>query len=254
MKQHQNNDHSHANRVKTLSQQQIVMLTMLVISALCYVWIKLITPSHIIWDDTSIQLPSAEELQLYIDEKVTDQTDIDQKVNNHLDDIIDDQAMQIKLSGLTKNITLTREPSNKELNDFYQQHQEQYRQISSFQFTQYLFTTVRHGGQAVSVAQKILNTAPANRPAPQDEVSLNTLEIDRLYGAEFSKKLVAIVLQHPQNLPCWTKPITSKVGVHLICVKQVSIGTVPKLELLTPQVINHWRYEMVKKQTADKKN
>ena len=150
MKQHQNNDNTLTNRVKTLSQQQIVILTMLVISALCYGWIKLITPSHIIWDDTSIQLPSAEELQLYIDKKVTGQTDIDQQVNHHLDDIIDDQAMQIKLSGLTKNITLTREPSNKELNDFYQQHQEQYRQISSFQFTQYLFTTVRHGGQAVS--------------------------------------------------------------------------------------------------------
>ena len=169
-----------------------------------------------------------------------------------LDNIIDDQAMQIKLTGLTKNITTTREPSNKELNDFYQQYQEQYRQISSFQITQYLFTNVRYGGQAISMAQKTLTTSPTNRTAPQDVISLNSIEIERLYGAQFSKKLVALVLNNPKNLPCWTKPITSKVGAHLLCFKQVDIGAIPKLESVKPQLINHWRYETAKQQSANK--
>jgi hypothetical protein len=139
-------------------------------------------------------------------------------------------------------------PTDKELSQFYQQHQEQYRQISSFEFTQYLLTNIRYGGQAVSMAQKILDTAAAHRKPPLALARLNTLEIDRLYGAEFSKKIVAEVLEHPQNLPCWTKPITSKIGAHLLCFKQVSIGTIPELESLKPQLVNHWRYETAKKQ------
>ncbi|MGB1383141.1 MAG: hypothetical protein ACPH7H_06550 [Porticoccaceae bacterium] len=238
-----------SNSVKTLSRQQFMICALLVVSALSYCWVKYLQPEHNSWDETSIQLPDTEELQLYIDKKITQKSEISRQVNNPLDEIIDDQAMQIKLSGLTKNITTERVPTDKELSQFYQQHQEQYRQISSFEFTQYLLTNIRYGGQAVSMAQKILNTAPANRKSPQALVSLNTLEIDRLYGAEFSKKIMAEILEHPQNLPCWTKPITSKIGAHLLCFKQVNIGTIPELESIKPQLVNHWRYENAREQS-----
>ena len=237
-----------SNSVKTLSRQQFMIFALLVVSALSYCWIKFTQPTESTWDETVIQLPDTDKLQRYIDNKITQESEISRQVNNNLDEIIDDQAMQIKLSGLTKNITTERVPTDKELSQFYQQHQEQYRQISRFEFTQYLLTNVRYGGQAVSMAQKILDTAQANRKQPLGLVSLNTLEIDRLYGAEFSKKVVAEVLEHPQNLPCWTKPITSKIGAHLLCFKQVSIGTIPEMESLKPQLVNHWRYETAKKQ------
>jgi hypothetical protein len=225
-----------------------MIFALLVVSALSYCWIKFTKPTVSTWDETVIQLPDTDKLQRYIDNKITQEPEISRQVNNNLDEIIDDQAMQIKLSGLTKNITTERVPTDKELSQFYQQHQEQYRQISSFEFTQYLLTNIRYGGQAVSMAQKILDTAAAHRKPPLALARLNTLEIDRLYGAEFSKKIVAEVLEHPQNLPCWTKPITSKIGAHLLCFKQVSIGTIPELESLKPQLVNHWRYETAKKQ------
>lgn len=237
-----------SNSIKTLSRQQFMICALLVISALSYCWIKFTQPTESTWDETVIQLPDTDKLQRYIDNKITQESEISRQVNNNLDEIIDDQAMQIKLSGLTKNITTERVPTDKELSQFYQQHQEQYRQISSFEFTQYLLTNIRYGGQAVSMAQKILDTAAAHRKPPLALAILNTLEIDRLYGAEFSKKIVAEVLEHPQNLPCWTKPITSKIGAHLLCFKQVSIGTIPELESLKPQLVNHWRYETAKKQ------
>ena len=238
-----------SNSVKTLSRQQFMIFALLVVSALSYCWIKFTQPTVSTWDETVIQLPETDKLQRYIDNKITQEPEISRQVNNNLDEIIDDQAMQIKLSGLTKNITTERVPTDRELSQFYQQHQEQYRQVSSFKFTQYLLTNIRHGGQAVSMALKILDTAPANRKPPLALISLNTLEIDRLYGAEFSRKVVAEVLEHPQNLPCWTKPITSKIGAHLLCFKQVSIGTIPELESIKPQLVNHWRYETARKQS-----
>jgi hypothetical protein len=236
-----------SDSVKRLGRQQFIICLLLAASALSYCWIKFIQPSETTWDETVILLPDTKKLQRTIDKKINNDTEISRQVNHHLDNIIDDQAMQIKLSALTKNITTEREPTDKELNEFYQQHKEEYRQTSTFQFTQYLLTTNRYGAQAVSMAQNILNTAPANRQPPLALATLNTLEIDRLYGAEFSKKLIAAILQHSQNLPCWTKPITSKIGAHLLCLKQVSIGAIPAMETIKPEIINYWRYETARK-------
>ena len=254
MKQINQQYQSLSNSVKKLSRQQFIILLMLSVSALSYSWIKYIKPSEKTWDESFIQLPDSEKLQLYIDKKTHQESEITRQVNSNIDNIIDDQAMQIKLSGLTKNITITREPSSKELSDFYQQHKEQYRQISTFQFTQYLFPNIQYGGQAVSQAKKVLSTLPFNSDKVLEIISLNTLQIDRQYGEGFSQKLLAIVLQDSTNLPCWTKPITSKVGAHLICFKQVSIGAIPELASIKPQLINHWRYETAKKESMGQQN
>lgn len=254
MKQINQQYQSLSNSVKKLSRQQFIILLMLAVSALSYSWIKYIKPSEKKWDESFIQLPDSEKLQLYIDKITHQESEITRQVNSNIDNIIDDQAMQIKLSGLTKNITITREPSSKELSDFYQQHKEQYRQISTFQFTQYLFHNIQYGGQAVSQAQKVLSTLPSNSDKVLEIISLNTLQIDRQYGEGFSQKLLAIVLQNSTNLPCWTKPITSKVGAHLICFRQVSIGAIPELASIKPQLINHWRYETAKKESMGQQN
>lgn len=236
-----------ADRVKIPSRQQFVISTILIISALSYGWITSSKPTGTSWQETNIQLPNPEQLQLYIDKKMTKESDLSKQDSNDLDDIIDNQAMQIKLSGLTKNITLNREPTGEELNSFYQQHKEQYRQESVFDFSQYLFPTTKFGAEAINMAKKILNTSPEKRPQPMAKVRLNSLELERLYGQGFNHKLVALALKHPQQLPCWTNPITSKVGAHLLCFERVSLGAVPELDAIKPQLVNHWRYEISKK-------
>jgi len=238
-----------SNSVQKLRRQQCIIFTVLLLSALSYSWIQFLHSSEKKWDEGIIQLPNTEKLQLYIDEKITSKYTIDQPLNNDLDDIIDDQAMQLKLSGLTKNVTLSREPNDQELNDFYTQYKEQYRESSTFHFTQYLVPNIQYGGQAMNIAQKILDTAPANRDKPSELINLNTMQVDQLYGVGFSKKLLNKVNQERRSLPCWTGPITSKVGAHLICFKKVSIGAIPELASIKPQLVNHWRYETAKKDT-----
>ena len=239
--------HKHlTDSVRILSRQQFIILLMLVMSAFCYSWIKYMQPSESTWNENSIQLPDSETLQLYIDKNTSEESEVTRQINDNLDNIIDDQAMQIKLSGLTKNVTVTREPSNKELSDFYSQHKEKYRQLSIFHFTQYLFSNIQYGGQAVSQAQKVLSSLPANSDKVLEILSLNTLQIDRQYGEGFSQKLLTLVSQDQKKLPCWTQPITSKVGAHILCFKQVSIGAIPELASIKPQLINHWRYETAK--------
>lgn len=237
-----------SDSLKTDYRQLCIILTLLVIAVLSYRWVTFIKPAGTSWQETNIQLPNSEELQLYIDKKIAKESDIESHTTDHLDDIIDNQAMQIKLSGLTKNITIDREPTNKELNEFHQQHKEQYRQESTFHFTQYLFPTIKFGAQAINMANKTLNTTPEKRPQPMAKVRLTSQDLERQYGQGFNQKLVALVLKHPQQLPCWTQPVTSKVGAHLLCFKQANIGAIPELDAIRPQLVNHWRYEMSKKQ------
>ena len=117
-----------SDSLKTDCWQLCIILILLVIAVLSYRWVTFIKPAGTSWQETNIQLPNSDELQLYIDKKIAKESDIKSHTTDHLDDIIDNQAMQIKLSGLTKNITIDREPTDKELNEFHQQHKEQYRQ------------------------------------------------------------------------------------------------------------------------------
>ena len=83
------------------------------------------------------------------------------------------------------------------------------------------------------------------------KVRLNSQDLERQYGQGFNQKLVALVLKHPQQLPCWTQPVTSKVGAHLLCFKQANIGAIPELDAIRPQLVNHWRYEISKNNNAE---
>lgn len=252
MKQDNQAHKSLSNSVKKLSRQQFIIFVMLAVSAASYSWLKLSQPSEQYWDHSSIKLPSKDQLQQRIDQKIAKESFLDQRADDLLDNIIDHQAMQTKLSGLTKNVTLTREPTTQELNTFYSQNKKQYRQPSTFHFKQYLFANTQYGGQAINKAQQVLDTSEANRGQPSDLIHLNSLNLDRLYGNGFSEKLLNLAMQNPQNLPCWTKPITSKVGAHLICFEKVDIGAIPKLDSIKPQLINHWRYETAKRQSNKK--
>jgi len=41
-------------------------------------------------------------------------------------------------------------------------------------------------------------------------------------------------------------PITSRHGAHLVCIDNAILGTVPDLALVRSQVINDWRFSVVK--------
>ena len=48
------------------------------------------------------------------------------------------------------------------------------------------------------------------------------------------------------NLPCWAGRITSRHGAHLVCIDNAILGTVPDWALVRLQVINDWRFSVVK--------
>ena len=229
--------------VRKLTLQQLTILGFLALMAISYWWIKVHQSSEISWDDSQIKLPSSELLQQQIDQQLSEQPQITNAPGANSDRIIDPQAMQIKLTGLTKNITTERIPSVEELKEFFQQHKQQYREQSYFKLSQIIFSHAKYGGQAMNDARQVLDEE-MDLGTKSEAISLNSVEIDERYGSDFSQKLIDLYINQKDDPTCWQEPIISKVGAHLVCFKQVELGTIPSISSIRSLLINDWRYAM----------
>jgi hypothetical protein len=229
--------------VRKLTLQQLIILGFLALMAISYWWIKVHESSEISWDDSQIKLPSSELLQQQIDQQLSEKSQITNAPGANSDRIVDPQAMQIKLTGLTKNITTERIPSVEELKEFFQQHKQQYREQSYFKLSQIIFSHAKYGGQAMKTARQVLDEE-MDLATKSETISLNSVEIDERYGSDFSQKLIDLYIDQKDDPTCWQEPITSKVGAHLICFKQVELGAIPSVASIRSLLVNDWRYAM----------
>ncbi len=230
--------------VRKLTMQQLIILVFLALMAFSYWWIKVYQNSDVSWDDSQIKLPSSELLQQQIDQQLSEKSQITNAPGANSDRIVDPQAMQIKLTGLTKNITTERIPSVEELKEFFQQHKQQYREQSYFKLSQIIFSHAKYGGQAMKTARQVLDEE-MDLATKSETISLNSVEIDERYGSDFSQKLIDLYIDQKDDPTCWQEPITSKVGAHLICFKQVELGAIPTIASIRSLLINDWRYAMI---------
>jgi len=208
------------------------------------------TPSQKDWDANRQNLPDIGALEKRIELNLFgEEAPATEGMGADIDQPIDIEAMEAKLAGLTKNVTTLRQPTEQELVEFYQANLADYREASKFSFRQILFSRAKHGGQAYQKAQQALNEiAEGQMPLGdssdlQDQYGLKSADkIDREFGNNFSAKLQQAVLDNQPNLPCWTGPITSNQGVHLVCIETAVLGRIPDLDSVRSQVINDWRY------------
>ena len=66
-------------------------------------------------------------------------------------------------------------------------------------------------------------------------------QIEDRFGRSFADKLLVLAMQ-PTTQPCWTGPIASRIGVHIICIDNAVVGEIPSLDEVLSQVINDWRF------------
>lgn len=207
-------------------------------------------PSDIDWDANRQNLPDIGALEQRIETNLFgDEAEGTQGMSADIDEVVNHSAMEIKLEGLTKNITTTRQPTEKELTAFYADHSAQYRESSRFSFKQVVFSRAKHGGQArlkaMQALQGISETEPQGDQSTLAEryFSATSTKIDDEFGNNFAQKLFELVKEG--DLPCWAGPIASGHGVHLVCIENASLGAIPELEEVRSQVINDWRFSVV---------
>lgn len=193
-------------------------------------------------------LPDREQLQALVNQRL-DPAQQQLGVNDmDTEAIIDQQAMAAKLAGLTRTVTLSRAPTERELEDFFARHREDYREASSFGFTLISFPFAQFGGTAADRARRAMENLNTHSHGgateyTQQQLYLTTLELDERYGAGFGDKLIQLIAGDPlTNLPCWSQPVSSKIGAHLLCIERATLGAIPQLQEIRSQVINDWRY------------
>ncbi|MBT5577189.1 MAG: peptidyl-prolyl cis-trans isomerase [Porticoccaceae bacterium] len=205
------------------------------------------------WDADRYNLPDISALEQRIEiELFGTEPEATRDIGADIDMPLDIQAMEAKLAGLTKNVTTLRQPTEQELQSYFQRHEANYRRDSYFSFRHMLFSTAAYGGQAYDRAERELLELKAGAATTSQPSSLkdqyygvSSSEIDRDFGNNFSTKMIALSLEGDQSngsLPCWAGPITSAYGAHLICIEKLVLGAVPRLEDVRAQVINDWRY------------
>ncbi|MBT7258654.1 MAG: peptidyl-prolyl cis-trans isomerase [Porticoccaceae bacterium] len=234
------------------SFKQLLVIALIIVIGLTISWQLPLNngPSQKDWDANRQNLPEIAALEERIQLNLFgEQAPATEGMGPDIDQPIDIEAMEAKLAGLTKNVTTLRQPTEQELTEFYQAHQADYRQASKFSFSQILFSRTKHGGQAYQKAeQALLAIAQGQMPSGDSSVLQRSYglksadKIDQEFGSNFSAKLLAQVLDNPQSLPCWTDPIASIHGVHLVCIDNAVLGDIPDLDSVRSQVINDWRY------------
>ncbi|MBT4832636.1 MAG: peptidyl-prolyl cis-trans isomerase [Porticoccaceae bacterium] len=224
-----------------------LVLSLLTALLLSFYWVT-DQPSQRDWDADRHNLPDIDSLQQRIQSDLFDDKSAPiEAVGTDIDQIMDPEAMDAKLAGLTKNVTTLRQPTEQELIDFYRQHQADYREFSNFSFRHLLFSSIKYGGSAYQQAEQILSQIRAGQP-PTEAVKYQGTsdQVAEKFGSSFADKLLALTLDS-QAEQCWTEPTASKLGVHLVCIDNAVLGKIPSLEEVRSQVINDWRFAVVEK-------
>ena len=201
--------------------------------------------------------PDSAELQSRINSKLFDNSVLDMPGSGaDIDSSIDQNAMDARLAGLTKNVTTETMPNAEQLEIFYQQNKHQYREPSKLWLWIDTYSTARYGGQVFDRAGRALETM-RGYSATDEAHSLSGLNSDRFsryeavlstaleekYGRGFAAQLL-LLIDKSEVLPCWAGPLSSALGAHLVCVKKIDWGAYTPLEEIKSQLINDWRFSL----------
>ena len=168
------------------------------------------------WQEQVGREPSKDEISKIINQLVEEEILYREALKLGLDknDIIIKRRLAQKLGFLRQEIN-TKEPSQKDLQDYFLKHKSDYFQDVKYTFTHLYFSKDQQGlKRAQDALSKLMQTDEEIRSDPfmdKKNFSLKTdKEIERIFGKGFSKNL------HNMNLNEWSGPFRSVYGSHLI--------------------------------------
>jgi hypothetical protein len=195
-----------------------------------------------------IELGILDKLQTNIENKLSIKQEQDlfespQTVNEQLAE----SSLEKRLVRLTKTVTTNLEPSESELQNFFKLNQEDYRENSLISLKQVTYAISARGGQAYEAAMKDLSASkrgiiPIGDPNPLLDYyeKVTSVRLEELFGEDAANKILSLA-SNTKSLPCWSEPIRSTNGYHLICIESFELGALPSLKEVRFQVLNDWR-------------
>ncbi len=188
--------------------------------------------------------PTDAELKGLVDEYVKEEIATREAVAAGLDrdDTIIRRRLRQKLEFLIEEAASSASPSDAELQAWWDAHPDSFRAEPQLAFRQVYVSPERRGPRARADAEALLArlqkagaeaaTDRLGDPSmlPSDEALIPLREVERSFGADFAKALLAL----PPGR--WNGPIESPYGLHLVFVRERVAAAKPALAEVRPML------------------
>jgi hypothetical protein len=213
----------------------------------------IITPGHVErlaqqWTRTHLRPPSAEELAGLVEQEINEEILSREAVAMGLDrdDLVIRRRLAVKMDFLTDDVTAMATPSDEQLQTFLSQHPDKFNVESLTTFAQVYINRSQRGTGASAEAERVLTllndkagpdwqTLGDPLPVPNEYEAGTDADVARLFGREFPKKLAGL------PVGCWSGPVESGYGLHLVLVRKRTAGRAPPLNEVRDAVLSEWR-------------
>ncbi len=207
---------------------------------------RLIDVYHRTWNAA----PDSLALQRLIDQELKNEIFYNEglKMNlDHNDEIIRRRLVQ-KYEFLIKDISDQTSPTETQLKDYHQLHQDQYQTAASYTLSQYYFSP-DVSDDAEALAQQFYRASlaqDANQPThsntlhlPREQVNKSLNQLMQDFGTSFAQGIAQIVDTG------WHEPIQSGYGWHVIHVRSISPPQAIPYEDIQEQVTQDYRSQQL---------
>lgn len=187
-------------------------------------------------------------VQQYIRETVLYREALTMGLNQH-DQVIRRRLAQ-KLEFLAKDLVALTPPTEQELQAYFVEQEDRYKQPPLYTFTQVYLDPDKRGDSTLQDAETIMATLIAGGNTIEDPGALGDgfmlqnyypektpIEIQKSFGSGFSELLFAL---SPGQ---WHGPIISGYGVHIVYVNHIKQPPEPDFGLLRERVTADWKID-----------
>jgi hypothetical protein len=201
--------------------------------------------------------PTEQELRGLIEARVREEILYREALAVGLDenDVVVRRRMVQKVELLSQDLALLADPTDQELQTFFQERQEEYRIPPSVSFSHVYFNVDQRGQKAEEDARRVLAEILAEKPPPRrapergdrfmlghDRNPRTMEEVEREFGTRFAQGLFELE-------PGWHGPIVSGFGLHLVYVRGRVEGRLPEYSEIRDRLVvdyNRMRSERAK--------
>ncbi|KGJ99588.1 peptidyl-prolyl cis-trans isomerase [Thalassotalea sp. ND16A] len=166
-------------------------------------------------------------------------------------DKVIDRRLRQKMDFLIEDLVTAKEPTDEELQSYYQQHIENYQTLPIYSLQQVHISIDRSPEQLAQKINQQLALIEQGLP-PTSEVTLlpnridhkYSLQIDRLFGDGFTDKL------QDYPLSTWSGPVSSSQGQHFVFIEQRQPAANKPFESSKNKVLKDWQYQNLQQAKA----
>ncbi len=195
--------------------------------------------------------PTEDELRALVDARVREEVFYREAVAVGLDqnDIVVRRRMVQKMEMLSQDLALLADPTDPELQTFFDERREEYQVPPRLSFSHVYFNADSRGQSVEQDARAVLAELRAQNPPPQRapemgdrfmlayDYSLRApIEVQQQFGSYFAEEIFKLE-------PGWQGPIASGYGVHLVYVGDRVEGRIPELAEVRDRVVNDFNRE-----------